>query len=288
MLNEIKKMPEVITLSISCVTYASEPLTLRDTLSSLSNACASACKNGLNIKVLLYLIDNGPNDDNLNVLKHLRFEFASYFDEVKLITGQGNVGYGGGHNLAINQSQSDYHLIINPDVIVDEHNILIALIYLITHKDVGLLAPDALYPNGLRQYIAKRNPEVIVLLARALNIIPAQGWLREKMGLYEYRDRIPAIAPFEIELASGCYMFCRTSVLQAVNGFDARYFMYFEDFDLSARISKIANIIHHPELKIVHSGGGASLKGIRHIRYFICSFLRYKLSRILNRNWFFS
>lgn len=285
-LNKTEKMPEAITLSVSCVTFASEPQSLHDTLSSLSHACNLAYKNGLYAKVSLYLIDNGPNDDNLKLLKLLIVEFSSCFDEIKLITGQGNVGYGCGHNLAISQLCSDYHLVINPDVIVDKRSIATALVYLAHHKDVGLLAPDAIYPNGVRQYIAKRNPEIIVLFMRALNIVPAWGWLKEKMGRYEYRDRIPATAPFEIELASGCYMFCRTSVLQASNGFDDRYFMYFEDFDLSARMSKKMNIIHHPELKIIHSGGGASLKGLKHIKYFICSFLRYKLSRIINRNSF--
>lgn len=226
-------------------------------------------------RVDLYLIDNGPDEKNLSTLTQLKNDLPKVFNHIHLITGHGNIGYGCGHNLAIHQVASDYHLIINPDVINDVKNIVIAIEYMEQHRNVGLLAPDAFCPDGSRQYIAKRQPEIIVLLARACGFKPKWKWLKRKMDRYEYRDLIPANSPIEIELASGCYMFCRTSTLQKVKGFDPKYFMYFEDFDLSKKIKIFSNISHLPNLQIVHAGGGAARKGFSHIFNFFKSLCQF-------------
>ena len=66
-------------------------------------------------------------------------------------------------------------------------------------------------------------------------------------------------------------MLCRTELLQKVQGFDENYFLYFEDFDLSLRIGKIADIVYLPSMRIVHAGGHAARKGIRHLLMFVKS-----------------
>jgi GT2 family glycosyltransferase len=64
-------------------------------------------------------------------------------------------------------------------------------------------------------------------------------------------------------------------VLDAVEGFDPRYFLYFEDFDLSLRLSKVAPIAYVPAVRIVHHGGHAAAKGFAHIRWFATSARRF-------------
>lgn len=262
-------------LCISCVTFNSDKEILRDTLKSISLSSQYAIKQGLLHSTYLYLIDNGPNTENLETIQSLGAEFTDYFSKIIVKTGHGNVGYGGGHNLAIFESEADYHLILNPDVIADEKNIAIGVDYLNSHPKVGMLAPDAFDANGDRQFIAKRKPELVVLIARALKLPVNWKWLKKKMDQYEYRDKIPATRPFEIELASGCYMFCRSALLKQEKGFDTRYFMYFEDFDLSIRFRQCSKIVHMPEIKIIHLGGNTSSKGIKHIYYFCKSFKRF-------------
>ncbi|MCU7878572.1 MAG: glycosyltransferase family 2 protein, partial [Candidatus Thiodiazotropha sp. (ex Lucinoma borealis)] len=75
-------------------------------------------------------------------------------------------------------------------------------------------------------------------------------------------------APSKEVMASGCFMFVRHSVLDKVKGFSPDFFVYFEDFDLSIRIGKHSNIAYVPEVRIVHGGGNASKKGLKHIIMF--------------------
>jgi GT2 family glycosyltransferase len=64
-------------------------------------------------------------------------------------------------------------------------------------------------------------------------------------------------------------------VLQRLDGFDPRYFLYFEDYDLSLRTGRIARIVYVPAVRIVHFGGGAADKGFQHIRLFAASAWRF-------------
>ena len=45
---------------------------------------------------------------------------------------------------------------------------------------------------------------------------------------------------------SGAFMLCRTEVLDQVNWFDERFFMYLEDADLTRRLSKFGKCVHNP------------------------------------------
>ena len=79
----------------------------------------------------------------------------------------------------------------------------------------------------------------------------------------------------DIPIASGCFMLARADVLRSLGGFSPRYFLYFEDFDLSLRLSRIAAIAYVPTVRIVHLGGEAARKGLLHQRLFVRSALTF-------------
>lgn len=271
------------SLSVSCVTFSSDYEVLVKTIDSLAQSCDFAKSEGLLKKVNLYLIDNGPDCENLGLLKRICENNIRNFDYIEVISGQGNVGYGAANNLAILNSDSEFHLVLNPDVIISIEAIQLSIDYLNSNPIVGLLAPDAFEPSGVRQYLAKRNPELIVLAARALNLKLINKLIQHKLNRYEYRDQIPSGNPLDIDLASGCFMFCRTKELKKIGGFNPDYFMYFEDYDLCRRLRGSSKIHFVPSVKIIHAGGGAARKGLRHIIYFVCSmikFLTFKIEKI--------
>ena len=78
-----------------------------------------------------------------------------------------------------------------------------------------------------------------------------------------------------VPLVSGCFMFFRKKVLDRLGGFSPRYFLYFEDFDLSLRTALVADVVYVPAVRILHHGGYAAKKGLRHVRLFCASALRF-------------
>ncbi len=168
-----------------------------------------------------------------------------------------------------------YHLILNPDAILDPTALSEAIRFLEANADVGLLAPDVHGSAGERQYLCRRYPSVLVLLLRGF----APGWVKRRFsGLlerYELRDRMDAEIVRDVPIASGCFMFARRAALSAIGGFSPAYFLYFEDYDLSMRIRRSSDIAYVSRVRIVHHGGDAAKKGGPHVRLFLASGLRF-------------
>lgn len=261
------------SLSVSIVAYAPSKRELANTLRSLSVAVSKAKETGALSATRLTLVDNGPTQSDYELLVGLvdSPEVVSAFERRDVITGHGNIGFGAGHNLAIAASDAEVHLILNPDVSLHSESIGKGLECLASNRDVVLVSPKAFWPGGNQQYLCKRYPSIFDLFLRGF----APEWLRkvfrERLSNYEMRDVCRDEVEIGIPIASGCFMLARREPLVGIGGFSERFFMYFEDFDLSIRIREIGEIAYCPEVEIVHSGGRAARKGWRHIRMFLRS-----------------
>lgn len=262
-------------LTVSIVTYLSDLDELTRNLDALEAAGDEARAAALLAAMHIVIIDNGPQGPARTALRDLiALRGGRSAATYELIEAAGNAGYGAANNLAILPSASELHLVLNPDVFILRDALAAALRHLRVHPAAALLTPSATTPSGERQFLAKRHPGLLTLLARGLHL-PAG--LRDLAGdaRYEMRDEQLSGSFSGRFLASGCFMLCRTQALQAVGGFDPGYFMYFEDFDLSARLVAQGEMTYCADARIVHGGGNASAKGLRHIAWFGASMLRF-------------
>ena len=193
----------------------------------------------------------------------------------EVISGHGNVGFGRGHNLALATTAAQLHLVLNPDVEVAREAIDAALRYLEAHPAVGALTPSVRGADGEREYLVKAWPTPAVLFVRGFVPRFLHGPFRASLDAYELRHLDWDREQSPITIASGCFLLCRTAALRAVRGFDPGYFLYFEDFDLTLRLSKVTTVAYCPLVRIVHHGGKAASKGLRHIAWFVKSARRF-------------
>lgn len=256
------------TLSVSCVTYDTGYEILATTLESLHIAVQEALKHNTLHNCTFYLINNHPATPNS--FQQAAALAKSLFTNIEIITGHGNIGYGRANNLAINKSQSKLHLILNPDVRIDAAAIDVGIRFLTNNLDVDLVAPNATNNSGENEYLAKRMPNPLIILLRGINNSILNKIFKKQLDWYTYKDKLPTSEPLEIELASGCFMLCRTKSLKDIGGFSPKYFLYFEDFDLSRRLTKKVLL---PTIKIIHLGGKTAQKGSKHIKLFLRSYL---------------
>ncbi|WP_235007621.1 glycosyltransferase family 2 protein [Caballeronia humi] len=258
-------------ISVSVVVYRPNRQLLERTLSTLDAALGRLCVADQAVSAPLYLVNNGTNErmDWYELAGEARFTTA-------VIEGQGNVGYGLGHNLAIECTSSRYHLVLNPDIELGCDALSHALAFMEAHPEVGLLSPLILEEDGHQQFLCRRYPTVFDLFARGFLPARLRAPFANRLARYEMRDVIgDKEVVWDPPIVSGCFMLFRTDVLKKLGGFDPRYFLYFEDYDLSLRTHEIARVAYVPSVRVLHHGGDAARKGWTHIKLFVTSAYKF-------------
>lgn len=80
---------------------------------------------------------------------------------------------------------------------------------------------------------------------------------------------------FEFPSLSGCFMFLRSDKLKLIGGFDPRFFLYLEDFDLTRRMHKIAKTLYFPHASATHRFDKASYNNPQMLKLHIASAVKY-------------
>lgn len=211
----------------------------------------------------LYVLDNGSSDGTPEYIE-------KNYPDVTVIRSGKNVGFGAGHNIIINQVESKYHAVINPDIVLTQNAVKKMADYMDENPDIGLLSPRICFPDGRDQILGKRNPHLKYLVASRLRGDEPSKLLKE----YAMLD-CDLSKPTEIENATGCFMFVRTDVLKKIGGFDDGFFMYFEDADLARRINEVSKCVYYPDAVVNHVWGRDSKRNFKLMLVHINSMLRY-------------
>jgi GT2 family glycosyltransferase len=242
-------------VTISIVLYNHSVEEIKQLISPLQQ-----CKRIRNI----YLIDNSQTSN-------IKF---SELPVTYIFSGK-NLGYGRAHNIAIRKSIEDgikYHIVLNPDIISNENVIERLFEFMESHKEVGLCMPNIVYPDMQRQYLCKLLPSPSDLIFR--RFIPFRSFKRKHAARFELQSA-NYNTDFYAPSLSGCFMFMRTDILQKINGFDERFFMYCEDIDLCRRINEHSELRYVPTEPVIHHYNKESYKKLKLLLSHICSAVKY-------------
>ncbi|MGB7054725.1 MAG: glycosyltransferase, partial [bacterium] len=221
-------------------------------------ACLEQCliaieraRGALNVEI--FVVDNASVDGSQAMVKK-RFPYVS------LIENNRNVGFSTANNQAIEKSQGEYILILNPDTLIQEDTLVILKKYLDENPMVGAVGCKLLNPDGSYQINSRRSfPTPWVAFARIVGL--SKMFPKSRLfGQYNLTYLDPNTET-EVDVLSGSLMVLRRRALDQVGYFDEDYFMYGEDIDLSYRIKKAGwKIIYTPATKAIHYKGESTKK----------------------------
>lgn len=233
-------------------------------LVELSKAVESILKTKLN--VTLFLIDNSLID-SLRVLEK--------DSRIIYIHNPSNPGFGAAHNIAIQEAsrlQSDYHFIVNPDVYFQEDVIFEMIEYIKKDPKIGMMMPQILNLDGTIQNLPKLLPTPISIILRKLK---RPKFLYQRfINRYELRD-VPQKKIYDVPILSGCFTLLNAEALEKIGGYDDKFFMYFEDWDLSRRMHKHYRTIYFPLVSVYHGYDSGANKNSKLFSIFINSAITY-------------
>jgi len=273
----IPETPAPAPLCVSLVTYRSDLGTLQRTLNCLGAGLQAARQAGAVDHVAICLVDNASGDayrSKLEVIFEAVSQQAPAWQYWTLHCSDLNPGFGVAHNSAQAPYSAARILILNPDVELTDEALVEGLAYLAAHPATVALNPRSQRADASPEYLCKRYPSVLDLFLRGFAGAALQARFVERLAHYEYRDRDPSL-PASVELLSGACLLLRGDAFREVGGFDERFFLYFEDFDLSRRLARLGTLSYAPAMRVTHHGGGAGRKGWQHRRWFVASALRF-------------
>lgn len=207
------------------------------------------------IKVTIIIVNNGSN--KLNEL------FSMESDDVKIIDLNYNAGFGKACNIGSKHSNSDHILFLNPDTIVEKNTIREALI---KSKEEGY------HVLGCKQFNVKNSVQRSSCRELTVNRYFNKTFKLNKLFPNVFKsynmsewdhlsDRI-------VDHVIGSFYLIRRDVFEQLKGFDERFFIYYEDLDLSKRVRDLGGkIFYYSGVSIFHEGGGVS-KSFKPVRLF--------------------
>jgi len=209
----------------------------------------------------LFVSDNHSSDDTVQRIR-------DKFPEVEIIQNLSNEGFGQGHNKVIDMLDSQYHVIINPDIKLCQDVITELVKYMEENPLVGQIGPKVVNNDGTEQHLPKRDPSIrYVILSK---FMPFRHYRRKYTREEEHLKDVT-----RVDSCSGCFFVIRTDVFKKLRGFDKRFFMYCEDADLSRRVRQNWELIFYPYCQVIHDWKRDNTGSIKGVFIFLRSLIKY-------------
>ncbi len=175
------------------------------------------------------VIDNGSTDGSLEALKR-RYPSIHFFENGR------NLGFGAGHNVGIRsalKAGAAYVWLVNQDAWVDPQALVSLVEACEADARVGAVSPLVLSPDQSVWFAGARI-----------------RWIRMRVT---HIRRTISRRPYPTESLSGCAPLLVRSALERAGMFDERYFLYYEDADLSCRFQRAGyRLMVDPQARIFH------------------------------------
>ena len=215
------------------------------------NCIKSIFTHSENYDLNIIVFDNNSIDLPLRIKK--------CFPKIELICNDCNVGFGRAINSALKKAGSEIVVLLNPDTHIYKGFFGQVVNYLIKNKNVAIVGPKIIEPNGEIQGSARKFPTPLTSLfgrkSPLTRIFPNNSITKKEFVSFAYKGT----EPIKVDWVSGACMIVRKEAIVDVNGFDEKFFLYWEDTDLCKRLKDSGwDIIYYPSAKILHHAGKSS------------------------------
>ncbi len=172
------------------------------------------------------VVDNESTDGSVT-------ELALAEPRVRIVRAGGNVGLSKAVNLGVAATYASVIAVLNPDTELERGTAGVFAARLDAEPDLGALGPRIENPDGSVYPSARREPRMVDAAAHALLGLwwPTNPFTRRYRQLdVDWGERRA------VDWLSGAALWFRRDALDAVGGWDERYFMFMEDVDVCRRL----------------------------------------------------
>lgn len=242
-------------ISIAIVAYNDEP-DVRMAVASIEKHTSEK------ISKHIYIIDNSDKENQLK-------ELAGEYSDVSYVPTGKNLGFGGGHNYILKELDSEFHAIVNPDIIL-RMDALGVLLEFMQDEEIGMSVPRLLNEQGELLKVYRREVTVVDMFLRMF----LKGCFKKRQAYHTMQEQ-EYDKPFRVPFAQGSFLVIRTELFVKLGGFDERYFLYMEDADLCRRVNEVSELRYCPDAAVIHKWEKGSHKKGSLFRLHVNSMIAY-------------
>lgn len=189
------------------------------------------------------VVDNGSGDETAKILE-------KEFSQIILLKNEANLGFAAANNLALLRARGEFVLLINPDTRWSRGGVAAALQFLRDHPEAGGLGARLILDDGSWQKSHGYFPTLSRELKEALYLPRFFPGSKRLKGMFIYREQKE---PAAVDWVSCAFFLGRRKVLAEAGFLDERYFMYYEDIDLSKKVRERGKeIYYYPGIEVFH------------------------------------
>ena len=186
-------------------------------------------------------------------------------DRFSVVRNQKPLGFTTNHNNAFKLCKTEYFLILNPDVKI-ENNLINNILSEMIKNNLSVLSPIAKSNNGEVMDNGRRYPKLFTPILRLISN-------RYKMD-YEFIKK----NNYRVDWISGMFIMIKSNVYLNLSGFDERFFLYYDDVDLCRRANDSGyNVYLTNKYSVVHEGNRLSKKSFKYLLIHVSSLFKYHL-----------
>ena len=184
---------------------------------------------------------------------------SARFPWIELVQRPTNEGFAKGVNLGVARGHASFVLLLNPDCVVDGNAIEQLVACAQGRRELAVVGPRILNPDGTIQGSARRFPGWSSFFAGR------SSWLTRRfpnnpLSRWNLPWRSETSETREVDWVSGACMLVRRTAFEQVGGMDERFFLYWEDADLCRRLAEHGwRVAYFPGVTIEHAGGASSI-----------------------------
>lgn len=210
----------------------------------------------------------------LNVPELIELEVPTTLPDVVVIRNATPTGFGENHNAAFKYCETPWFLVLNPDLKFHDPLTVNALLAEATDDCDGVLAPAIVDEHGCLSDAVRSNLTPWSIVLRVLKIGSARRLSGTLMGSGSFF------------WFSGMCLVLNAAAFRAIGGFDQRYFLYCEDYDLCARLY-LAGYRLRPvsSVRVEHRAQRDSHRKMRWLYWHLKSLIRVWCSSVVWRIW---
>lgn len=233
--------PEV---SIIIVTYHNE-----ETIES----CIASIHEQTSLPYEIIVVDNSQDRLTLDRLVSLKELYPGL--ELEIIRPSHNLGFAKACNLGARTARGSHLMFLNPDTAFLNDVAQLLTAFMKKQRNAAVVGPMILDEDGKVTPTCRNLPTVLRIF------LDATG-LDNRIGAYKL-VRFSHATTREVQQIIGACFFISRIIFQALQGFDERFFIYFEEVDLCKRVlDEGYQVWFHPEARVIHSRG-ASTENLR-------------------------